>query len=90
MKYFNNSTESNSIELSSINTFDIDLRHLQTTRQRQMVSYNNITKDQYYPRAYSIPLKSNESYPLKSEQLLSINNVVSISTNPMIVSSQEK
>jgi len=89
MKYFNNSTESNSTKSS----FDIDLRHLQTTRPRQMVYYNNKPKDQYYPRVYSIPLNSNESYTLKSDQLPSINNVVSISPNPpdpMIVTSQEK
>jgi hypothetical protein len=92
MKYFNNSPESNNIELSSINTFDIDLQHPQTTR-REMVSYNNKTKDQSYPHVYTIPIKSDKPYTLKSDQLLSINNIVTIPRNPpnsTILSSQEK
>jgi hypothetical protein len=92
MRHFKYSTELNNAQGSPINTFDINLQQLRT-RRRQMFSYNNKTKDQYHPRVYSIPIKQDESYVLRSNQLSSINNIVSIPTNtpnPSILSSQEK
>ena len=89
MKYFNNSTESNNLELTSIKTFNIDLQHIQSIRRRRrMDSYNNKTKDQYYPRVYSIPIKSDEVYILKSNRIISIKNKIAIPTNTL--SSQDK
>jgi hypothetical protein len=92
MRYFNKSTECNDTQPSSINTVDIDLQHLRS-RRRHTFPYNNKTKDQSYPRVYSISIKQDESNSLTSNQFLYINNTVSIPTNTsdsMILSSKEK
>ncbi|CAF0821922.1 unnamed protein product [Adineta steineri] len=89
MAYFNKSTECSNIQQSSNHPYDIDL---QTSRRHTLPS-NNKTKDQRQSRIYSLSIKQDQSNILISNQLLSINNLISNLTNishPLVMSDHEK
>ncbi|CAF3646268.1 unnamed protein product [Rotaria sordida] len=91
-------TNNTSEKVSSTNTFDIELQHLQP-RRRQTINYyhdnDDNNKDQYYASTrHSIPAKQQEFYSSKSDQLSSIHNTAELprdtsaisSTDPILIS----
>jgi hypothetical protein len=90
-KVHSSSTENILARTPSDNRFDIELQQPRS-RRRQVFDYdpthdNGRHKDQRYTRASSLPAKQGQLCSSESDQLPSLNNIITIPTNLPTISS---